>query len=136
MDHIITPTVQATALKVRKWAELQSIKSRMPANLEGMCARASAELFNQLSAVGVRAELHAYEDGDGAAHVFTVVDDIVVDVTATQFGRLQKHKVFVMHLREAEAMYPWYVASEIFHTVSALVKWQVRTEFPKNQIAS
>jgi hypothetical protein len=135
MDHIITPTVQAVALRVRKWAELQSIESRMPANLEGMCARASAELFRRLSAVGVRAELHAYEDGYGAAHVYTVVEDIVLDVTATQFSKLRKHPVFTMHLREAEAMYPWYVSCEVFHTITDLVKWQKKTEFPANQVA-
>lgn len=73
--------------------------------------------------------------GDGwGSHVYLVVDDHVVDVTATQFDEFRGTPVVIAHYKEAEQHY-FYQSSEIFGTPKELRKFQRKTGWPKNQIA-
>jgi hypothetical protein len=72
-------------------------------------------------------------EGAGA-HVFIVVDDHVVDITATQFREFEDTKIVVLHTKEAE-QYDFYETSQMFETPQKLRKYQVRNHWPGEQIA-
>ena len=123
--------VEAIATDVRYWAEGRSERE----DLNGWCARASAELFKQLNYRGIPAEIHAWVDGDDeSAHVYVVVDDFVVDVTATQFREFKNVPVLIMHMKEAEA-HEFYRSVAVFKTVRELRSWQKKGRWPPDQVA-
>lgn len=133
MDKNLQANVEAIATDVRYWAE-----GRAPsecANLLGWCARASAELFKQLKEEGFEAEIHAWTSPrDEASHVFVVVDDHVVDVTATQFKEFAEEPVLIIHQKEAQA-YEFYQSDKVFHSVQELLSWQKKSRWPGHQLA-
>lgn len=128
--------VYHTAKEVRDWAEDLANEEARDESLCGLCAIASAELWKQLHKLGVKAEIHVWtSDDDGfTSHVFVVVDDHVVDVTATQFGELQRYPVHIEHKKEAE-QFEWYRSQDVFDSAKSLVRWQKRRGWVQSQIA-
>jgi hypothetical protein len=108
----------------------------MEGNLNGMCARASAKMWRELEAVGVKSELHVWicPEDQQSAHVYIVADDHVVDVTCTQFTKLRNTPILIEHVREAER-WDWYQGQLVFATPADLVKWQKKTKWPPDQTA-
>jgi hypothetical protein len=132
MKQALHDTVLAIATDVRYWAEGRSTND----DLNGWCAIASAELFRQLQKEEIPAEIHyslCRLDGE-SCHVYLLVDDHVVDVTATQFKQLRDKPVVIMHSREAEA-YDFYNADEVFYSVEDLRAYQRKHRWPAEQIA-
>ena len=125
--------VHEIALEVRSWCENEAEKSDRPDSLMGYCAIASAELFRRLERANIFAEIHMQSNHCGS-HVYLVVDDHVVDVTATQFGEFRYQPVVIIHYKEAEQHY-FYESQEIFGTPKDLRKFQAKTGWPNNQIA-
>ena len=68
------------------------------------------------------------------SHVFVVVADHIVCVTATQFSEFEEEKVLIMHTKEAES-FEYYRSSRVFETVTELRKHQIKTRWPKEQVA-
>lgn len=99
----------------------------------GWCAIASAKLWKSLDAVGIKTEIHLAQDIIGC-HVFLVIEDHVVDVTATQFSEFENNKLVIMHVKEAEA-YWFYQSADVFETADDLRANQIRTGWPRDQIA-
>jgi hypothetical protein len=56
-------------------------------DLGGACFDSSRQLFRLAKENGIPAEIGIGGDG---AHAFVLLDDVVVDVTATQFGKRRK----------------------------------------------
>lgn len=134
MDQYLRDTVMAVATDVRCWAES---KAELGANdsLNGWCAIASAELYRKLKDKGIAAEIHMWHwDLDGSAHVYCVVDDYVVDVTASQFKQFKNTRVVLMHTREAE-VYDFYRTVEVFKCADSLRKNQRKNKWPPAQVA-
>jgi hypothetical protein len=132
VDQTIQSYVSLVATQVRYWAEGKAQgKSR---ELDGWCAIASAHLFNELKKLGIECEIHAWVHKSGEAHVYVVVDDHVIDVTATQFREFRNTPVVMMHQREAE-QHEFYQTVSVFHSVEDLRKWQQKGRWPKHQIA-
>lgn len=123
------------ANRVRKWAELTNARRIYPGrdDLNGWCAIASARLWRELSAAGIDSEIHM-AGCDIGNHVFLVVDDHVVDVTATQFREFYKQKLVIMHRKEAEQHW-FYQTEDVFETADELRRNQIRTGWPKEQTA-
>jgi hypothetical protein len=123
MDKTLFDTVLGIATDVRYWAEGRAEGDDIPdLTLRGYCAIASAELFRQLKAAGLDSEIHVWECPETAdSHAFIVVEDHVVDVTAT-------------HVREAEVHQYWN-SSYSFKSVEALIKRQKKDRWPREQIA-
>jgi hypothetical protein len=135
MNHIDRDIILATAADVRLWAEERAVGTYMEEDLCGMCAIASAELFRRLAKLGYKAELCAWVDEfECSSHCFIVVDDHVLDVTATQFRETENITVFYEHIREA-VKYAWYNAQHTFNDVKRLVKWQKKERWASDQIA-
>lgn len=127
-------TLFDVAIDVRVWAEARAEGTYMASDLNGMCAIATAELHRRFSRIGLAAEIHAWvcpHDGQ-SAHVFLVVDDYVVDVTATQFSKMRGQRIYVRHLREAEE-WDWYQSQRQFNNIAGLLRWQKKHGWPAEQ---
>jgi len=125
----------AIALGTRTWVEAKAFRSDYNAeDLNGWCAIASAELHKRLTQEGIDTSIHMWINGYGECHCFCVVDDHVVDVTATQFKEFKEQTVVIMHTKEAEAL-EMYRGVEVFNSGAALRRFQKRERWPSNQIA-
>jgi len=133
MNANLQSNVMAIATDVRYWAEGRASDDRP--DLLGWCARASAELFKQLKAEDIDAEIHVWTAGVGEeAHVFVVVDDHIVDVTATQFKEFAETPVVILHYKEAQA-YEFYQTVHVFHSITELLSYQKKSRWPGSQLA-
>lgn len=105
----------------------------MDSDLSGWCAIASARLHRVLAAKGFKSELHMAH-GDWGSHVFLVVEDHVVDVTATQFDEFKNQQLVIAHHRELEHHW-FYQSSDVFESAEELREHQIRTGWPSSQTA-
>tara|TARA_R110000868_G_scaffold391553_1_gene661767 strand:+ start:137 stop:547 length:411 start_codon:yes stop_codon:yes gene_type:complete len=128
--------VQSIATDVRYWAEGVAEGTYKEGDLNGMCAIASAELWRHLNRKGIKAELHGWicPQDEQSAHVFLVVDDHVVDITATQFSKLKNKIVFIEHKKMAER-WDWYRSQDVFNDPKELIRWQKTWGWPGDQVA-
>ena len=125
--------IRRAASMVRNWCQevrFQFRKTGYDNELTGMCAIASAKLFDTLEQLGYNPTI-AVSDNDDASHVFVIVDDFIVDVTATQFGR---NPIEIVHAKTATEWY-WQIYYEC-DSIKSLVKHQKRNGWPSWQIAS
>lgn len=130
MNQVLLNTVLPIAKRVRHWTEQKAERAKFNAhNLCGWCAISAAHLFRELKNNGINAELH-YAPG----HCFVVVDDYVVDVTATQFERFESNEICIMHIKEAD-QFTFYQSTHIFDTPSELRDHQFKERWPRKQIA-
>ena len=122
------------ALQVRGWAEDEELKGdRNRPDLNGYCAVASGEFSRRLAREKIPHEIHM-SVGDYGCHVFVVIDDLIYDVTASQFPEYRNHKLVIKHIREAEVN--WYhQADEIFKSADELRAHQKRRKWTPWQIA-
>jgi hypothetical protein len=103
-------------------------------DLNGWCAIASGKLHNRLVKEGIdRAEIHMASDNQGSCHVFLMVDDHVLDITATQFQHFLNEAVLIRHHREVDHHW-YYESSQMFRTAKELRKNQLKTGWTKKQI--
>jgi hypothetical protein len=76
------------ARAARKWTEEFAIKNPHigdPVDLSSYCAIAAGKLCSMLQEAGVDAKI-----ANNDSHAFVLVDDYIVDITATQFGAPKK----------------------------------------------
>lgn len=109
--------IKATANQVRDWVEtLQHTYLAWDQSMTGLCAIASYKLKKELDLVGVkRVQIAVHDDGGYGEHCFVIVDnDLVVDVTATQFGRAP---IEIRTRSNAENDMDWWHPSHVFETV-------------------
>jgi len=134
MDKQLQDKVAAIALGTRTWAEDRAYQSDYnPDNLMGWCAIASAELHKRLTADGIAAEIHMSISLAHLCHCFCVVEDHVVDVTATQFWEYESKPVVIIHCREAEVN-EYHKGAEVFGCSADLRRFQKRERWPSDQI--
>ena len=124
--------IRRIAQNVRYWCEDNN--SHFPPNLEGMCAIAAGELNRRLQRAGFDSKIVVVEDKDGiSAHCFCMVESLIVDVTASQFG---DYDVLVMK-RRARSPIPWYHhMGTVLQTRRQLTTHQKRTGWPRSQWAT
>lgn len=103
-----TATVLTLAHQARKWAEHQAIQEDFPPSLVGFCAKASAYL----------------------------VDQELVDITATQFSASLQHDfqpVEIRPLSDLDSLYFWDVHYR-HYSVTELQTSQTNRHWPSRQI--
>jgi hypothetical protein len=133
MNKHLRDRVTICAQQVRDWAQERAEKSKYhPEDLLGWCAITAAELHKILKDQEIDSVIHVHNDM--YSHAFVVVEDHVVDVTATQFREFADKPVVIMHKREAE-VFDYYNTDEEFATGAELRKWQRKHKWPRNQIA-
>jgi len=134
MDKSLHDQISVIAQEVRDYTQLKADRTDYsPDDLNGWCAIASAEMFRRLTKKGISAELHMW-NGDIGCHVFVVVEDHIVDVTATQFSEFRDKPIVVIHRKEADA-YEFYESSVQFKSAEELRKYQKKNRWPNEQIA-
>jgi len=134
MDRNLRQQVVSLARQVRAWVEERDDRSQHPTgDLNGWCAIASGKLSRELAKNEIAHEIHV-QSSDYGCHAYVVVDDHVVDVTATQFEEFRNRPVLIMHCREAEC-YDFYNASATFISTEQLIKYQRKQNWSTNQIA-
>ena len=135
MNKQLRGRVTAIALGTRAWVQERAERTRYNASdLEGWCAIASAELHKRLTAAGIDADIHMWVSEWHECHCFCVVDDHVVDVTATQFKQFRTQELVIMHYKEAEA-FEMYNSTRTFGCAADLRRFQKKEHWPSNQIA-
>lgn len=134
MNKTLLALVTAIAHEVREWLEIlaEADGYREGYDMMGYCAIASAELHRKLELAGIESEMHLAR-GNWASHVFVVVEDHIVDVTATQFDELHD-KVTILHLKEGDHKYYWQT-HKAFKTPKKLANFQQRAGWPEWQVA-
>lgn len=90
MDTSQRKVLVRLARQARKAAEIIVKEENLPRKMHGMCARASAILFELLYEAGFKPYICF-----GYGHCFLEVEDYLVDITASQFGY---SKIFIVHL--------------------------------------
>jgi hypothetical protein len=135
MNKALAIRVHSIAEEVRHWAEELARKRGHGADydLNGFCAIASVELFKRLKKEEITAELRLASSWDGS-HVYIVVEDYIVDVTATQFSEMRNRAVVIQHEKELEHLW-YYTASHVFVEPKKLRKSQIEWGWPQDQIA-
>jgi hypothetical protein len=135
MNRALAVKVHDIAMGVRSWAEELARKRGHSDDfdLNGFCAIASAELFRRLKREAISAELQMATCWQGS-HVYIVVEDHIVDVTATQFLEMRNEIVVIRH--EKELCHLWYyVTSHVFVEPKKLRNAQIEWDWPLDQIA-
>ena len=133
----LSTLVRSAARTVRDWLEDYDNLQRNPkGDMNGYCAIASARLWRELHSYGIKSEIHIAEMCNGS-HVFVIVDDFVVDVTATQFNEFHDQPIVILHRKLAE-VHDYYQSTMSFdsdHSDKDLIKYQRRTQWHCEQIA-
>ena len=126
--------IRTLARKTRSWVEVEdNRRNHQSEGLNGWCAIASAQLSRELALAGIRHEICMAESGMGS-HVFLLVDDHVVDITATQFSEFSREPLVIKHHKEAE-VYWFYTIDQLFTSAKELRKYQRQAGWPGRQIA-
>jgi len=128
--------IKNIAISVRDWAETYAQENnKFPSDLEGMCAICSVKIFNQLKEFGYSPVLcmsYYTESQRDGAHVFIIVNGLLVDVTATQFS-LKHQKVIVREKLKKEDEWYWSKFHK-FRTSNGLIKKQHKDGWSMHQI--
>jgi len=114
---------------------IQSVRNDM--GLRGWCARATAEQFERWAEKGIKSEIHMWTcPKTGQSHVFPVVEDHILDLTASQFAIFQDEPIVLIHYREVDPKRHWFWnTTEIFTNVDSLIRAQQRGRWPLDQHA-
>lgn len=135
MNTALAVRVNDIAVEVRSWAEELARKRGHSDDydLNGFCAIASAELLKRLKKEMIPAEIRLAASWYGS-HAYVVVEDYIVDVTATQFSEMRGKTVVIQHEKELEHL--WYYKNDhVFVDPKKLRKAQIAWEWPQEQIA-
>jgi hypothetical protein len=125
--------VEAIATDVRYWAEGKA--EGFSKDLNGWCAIASGQLFRELEKKGFQPKLRAAVDRFTCwAHVFVVLDDQIIDVTATQFREFKNQPVVIGHEKELQKNW-FHQHTDEFISVPQLRAWQKKERWPAREIA-
>lgn len=123
--------IKAIALQVRLWAEKYAAENYFDSDLCGLCAIASSKLQKALRKENILSEIHVAVDADDfSCHVFVVIKNYIVDITATQF---KKGKIV---LRQRKEKMEWFwTTKKIFKTSNGLINYQKKECWCPDQIA-
>lgn len=129
MNKELYDKVMPIAKRVREWAQAKADATKYnPHNLCGWCAISAAHLFRELKRENIDAEIHYV-----SCHCFVVVDDHVVDVTATQFNEFRYDKILILHIKEA-GQYSYYETEKVFNYPNDLREYQIKKNWPRKEI--
>ncbi len=115
------------AIDTRHWAERYQKTSpgRYWEGCGGLCAIASAKLFKKLEFLGIDAKIVINNH-----HCFLLVDEHILDVTATQFT-YNNARVTIIPNNKAQPYY--WQQKEVFNSLEELLNYQNKADWPKHQ---
>lgn len=104
--------IRTLARNVRQWAEKNATKyEAYEDDLCGMCGIATTKLSHELLKKGIKHKLILVDatESTGEEHCFIYVNNYIVDVTATQFGK--DTKVCIVHKDDVTDEWYWQLRS-------------------------
>jgi len=145
MDKLVA--IKKIAQDTRRWAMRNRHKVYVNNNLSGMCAIASGELHRRLTKAGFDSTI-ALRDIEDDGHAFVICEQMIIDVTATQFSFMYVEKdgkwQLVEHKRKPVEITPlvpkdqrptfWQEDAQ-YKTVDHLIDSQHNSGWPPDQIA-
>ncbi len=134
IDHELRIQLISAARQVRAWTEARDDSLEYPSeDLNGWCAIASGQLSRLLHTLEINHEIHIAECPLGC-HVYIVVNDHIIDITATQFQKYRNEPVLFEH--RALVSGDWfYKPMHVFENADALREHQVQNKWHRHQIA-
>lgn len=136
--EMISAQAKQIAQYVRKWAEKHSrlVKNKDfdIYNLDCMCGYASTILFVMLKEHQIEnVKFHSTD-----THCYLTIDDVIVDITATQFH--SKLKTVYISKRNKLFDKQWYKYAQVYHSLEDIYKamhhTNTETGFPESQFFS
>lgn len=123
--------VLTIARAVREWAEERAAQfGDSDPQLSCYCAIASAKMSMILAAEGIKHRI-GYAHSPIGGHMYILIDNWIIDVTATQFG--EDEKILVRHAHATRL--PWYHRTkQTFMSAQTLLRWQQRSYWPEDQM--
>jgi hypothetical protein len=115
------------AKQVRLWAETKSERYDFPTDLSGMCCIVSRKLFRVLKANGLKPKIHLRQ-ARWDSHAFVVCNGWIVDVTASQFGKI---RVWVVR-QEKYATGKWKT-TEVFNSDRTFLRFMRKIHWSECQ---
>lgn len=134
MNKQLKSKVMTLAKSARSWAmeEAARVDNYNKFDLCQWCAIATGKLHVELHNAEIESMIGVCNDSQHGSHAFNIVDDYIVDITATQFYEFAQTPIVMMHSKMAER-YWYYGITEMFANVDQLRKHQVSTKWPKSQ---
>lgn len=134
MQQSIFDAIRVIATDVREWVQARADRTDYGADsLCGWCAIASAELSKRLISAGIDCTICLSRVASRGYHCFVMIDDYVLDVTATQFREYEREPVVFLHSKEAEVN-DYHIPVNEFSTAKALRVYQSKVHWPSYQI--
>jgi hypothetical protein len=115
---VLESSIVEIAERARNWMEHVADSEGFHPSLCGLCARASALLFEMLKDAGYDPRIAV---SLRANHFFVLLDGHVIDITATQFHFTNQEKV---HIETNEEREVHYHVDWTFDNVPTLISWQ------------
>lgn len=116
--------INKIAIQSRRWAMRNRNKFNCDKSLAGMCGIASAYLHKSLTRNEIRSVIAVNDE-----HVFIVIDEYIIDITATQFG---KKSICIVEIDKVND-YFWNICNK-FSSVDDLREYQKNELWPIDQI--
>lgn len=138
MRDTLLGTAQETRFIIEGEAERNPLTSMANSKrLGGWCGIATADLVRRLALKSVKAEIHLWTcPKTGQSHVYPLVEDHFLDITASQFSIFSDQPIVLIHHREINPKHHWFWnTTEVFSTPEDLIHAQKRNKWPKDQIA-
>jgi hypothetical protein len=129
---MLDPTIINIASTVRSWAEQRAARlgDSTPSELDCYCGIASTKMSLMLNEVHIGHRIALSQCSYGS-HAFVLVNNYIVDVTATQFG--EEDRIFVRHSRHPSLN--WYHRfNRTFKSARSFITTQIREHWPDDQI--
>lgn len=130
--HEARLTIEAEEQRTPMWVGTPNLR-----RLSGWCAIGTAELVRRLNLKGIHSEIHMWtHPRSSVSHVFPVVEDHILDITASQYDLFESQPVVLIHHREIdEKKHYFWQSCEIFATPEDLIRAQKKSGWPSSQTA-
>lgn len=111
--------------------ELESLFG-YPKDCAGLCAIATAELHRRLKAIRIDSTMVVW-NGNCEGHCFLLVDEMMVDITATQFHGFEKNKILIKPFMMMKESGQWK-ATKTFTSIKPFRDYLLDSEWSSEQI--
>lgn len=128
--------IKIIAESARIWAQAYAKVKKFPEDLNGMCAIASAKLFEMLDReIGLNPSIVVWHDSkSNGVHCFVICNQYLVDITATQFGNFSNVEIVNTLNIDKKRFYFWNYDT-VLKSVDDLMLYQQHTPWiDKSQV--
>lgn len=116
--------INGVAFRHRLWANQNYKRFNMNRNMTGMCGIITGRILRALEARGIKNFYAGISKDVLGSHVFAISKDLIIDVTATQFG---EEEICIL---PSDGRTEWYWKPFlVLHDADSLIRWQHENEW-------